>query len=80
MLTAHLQEYGIPVCCGFPVGSNSCIPLIEGAPCSLDVTTDQSLLTFQMQGHQEHYQIELEIPNIFKSESGLKSHNPRSDK
>ena len=80
MLTAHLQEYGIPVCCGFPVGSNSCIPLIEGAPCSLDVTTDQSLLTFQMQGHQEHYQIELETPDIFKSESGLKSHNPRSDK
>ena len=28
MLIAHLHNYEIPVCCGFPVGSNSCIPLI----------------------------------------------------
>lgn len=32
MLIAHLRNYDIPVCCGFPIGSNSCIPLVVGAP------------------------------------------------
>ena len=47
MLIAHLHEYDIPICCGFPVGSNSCIPLIEGARCSLEVKTDWAMLTFK---------------------------------
>ncbi len=46
MLTAHLHDMDIPVCCGFPVGCNSCLPLIEGAPCSLDVTIEESVLSF----------------------------------
>ena len=46
MLIAHLKDVDIPICCGFPVGSNSCIPLIEGAPCSLDVTGTHSILTY----------------------------------
>lgn len=58
MLIAHLHELDIPVCCGFPVGSNSCIPLIEGAPCSLDVTTDKAVLTFNMKGSVEPYEID----------------------
>ena len=45
-LIAHLKEFDIPICCGFPVGSNSCIPLIEGAPCSLDVTGTHAILTY----------------------------------
>ena len=53
MLIAHLKEYEIPICCGFPVGSNSCIPLIEGAPCSLDVAGDHALLTYKMSGEVE---------------------------
>ena len=58
MLIAHLHELDIPVCCGFPVGSNSCMPLIEGAPCSLDVTMDNATLTFDVQGAQQEYQID----------------------
>ena len=46
MLIAHLKDVDIPICCGFPVGSNSCIPLIEGAPCSLDVTGTHAILTY----------------------------------
>ena len=57
MLIAHLHEYEIPICCGFPVGSNSCIPLIEGAPCSLDVTADKAVLTYNMKGSQEPFEI-----------------------
>lgn len=57
MLIAHLRNYDIPICCGFPVGSNSCIPLVVGAPCSLDVTSNQTLLTYQMEGTVEPYEV-----------------------
>ena len=58
MLIAHLHDLEIPVCCGFPVGSNSCIPLIEGAPCSLTVTSEDSVLTFNIEGAQQTCHIE----------------------
>ncbi len=57
MLIAHLHDLEIPVCCGFPVGSNSCLPLIEGAPCSLDVTTEHATLTFNIEGRVEPCEI-----------------------
>lgn len=66
MLEAHLHDFDIPICCGFPVGSNSCIPLIEGAPCSLDVRTDSATLTFNMQGTAEHYDVTEEAPHLLK--------------
>ena len=66
MLIAHLHEYDIPICCGFPVGSNSCIPLIEGAPCSLDVTTDSATLTFNMKGSVEPYEIDRTNPLLIR--------------
>jgi len=58
MLIAHLRDYNIPICCGFPVGSDSCIPLIEGAHCSLDVSTEKAVLTFKGKGTTETYQLE----------------------
>ena len=58
MLIAHLHDLEIPICCGFPVGSNSCIPLIEGAPCSLTVTSEDSVLTFNIEGTQQTCHIE----------------------
>ena len=58
MLIAHLHDYDIPVCCGFPVGSNSCIPLIEGAPCTLDVSTESAVLTYNIKGNCKLYEVE----------------------
>jgi muramoyltetrapeptide carboxypeptidase len=66
MLTAHLAQYDIPVCCGFPVGSNSCIPLIEGAPCSLDVTTEKSVLTFNIDGERQSYNLVSDSRQLFR--------------
>ena len=66
MLIAHLHEYDIPVCCGFPFGSNSCIPLIEGAPCSLDVTTERAVLTYNIKGTCQPYDIEIEKQQLIK--------------
>lgn len=66
MLIAHLHEYDIPVCCGFPVGSNSCIPLIEGTPCSLDVSIDRAILSFKMKGSVEPYEVCMPNPELLK--------------
>ena len=66
MLTAHLADYDIPICCGFPVGSSSCIPLIEGAPCSLDVTVEKSVLTFNIDGERTPYSLVKESQQLFK--------------
>ena len=66
MLIAHLYGYEIPICCGFPVGSNSCIPLIEGAPCSLDVTTESAVLTYKMKGDIEPLEVDMASPKLIK--------------
>ena len=66
MLIAHLHEYEIPVCCGFPVGSNSCIPLIEGAPCSLEVSLDKAVLTYHITGTYQPFDIENEKQQMIK--------------
>jgi len=66
MLIAHLHELDIPICCGFPVGCNSCIPLIEGAPCSLDVTTDKAVLSFNMKGSVEPHEVGIANQQLIK--------------
>ena len=66
MLIAHLHQYEIPVCCCFPVGSNSCIPLIEGAPCSLDVTTENATLSFNIKGSIQPYNVDISTPKLIK--------------
>lgn len=66
MLIAHLHDYEIPVCCGFPVGSSSCIPLIEGAPCTLDVAADQSVLTFNVRGERKRVEVNVTGSALFK--------------
>ena len=66
MLIAHLHDYDIPVCCGFPVGSNSCIPLIEGAPCSLDVSLDKVVLTYNIKGNMEPYDVNIDKSQIVR--------------
>lgn len=66
MLIAHLHDLDIPICCGFPVGSNSCLPMIEGAPCSLDVTTSGATLTYNIEGQTQTYQIDHETQQLIK--------------
>jgi muramoyltetrapeptide carboxypeptidase len=66
MLIEHLRSYNIPICCGFPVGSNSCIPLIVGAQCSLDISTEKAVLTFMGKGTMESNQLEQANPQLVK--------------
>ena len=67
MLVAHLRDLDIPVCCGFPVGSNSCLPLIMGAPCSLDVSVEEVTLTFNTEGDMHTYYIEKQSQQLMKT-------------
>jgi muramoyltetrapeptide carboxypeptidase len=51
MLVEHLRRLNIPICCGFPVGNNSFLPLVEGANVQLDVNDKETTLTFEMEGN-----------------------------
>ena len=66
MLVAHLHDLDIPICCGFPVGSSSCLPLVVGAPCSLDVTPEQSVLSVKIDGGQQAFALVDNEPHLFK--------------
>lgn len=66
MLVAHLRDLDIPICCGFPVGSNSCLPLIMGAPCKLDVSVEEVTLTFNNEGDKRTYFIDRPSQQLMK--------------
>ena len=51
LLCSYLDDYGIPVCCGFPAGHDKVnLPLIMGAPMTLSVTDSSSRITFHVNG------------------------------
>ena len=53
MLHELLSPYGIPVLCGFPAGHDDInLPLVMGAPVTIDVRNDGATLTFNIDGTQ----------------------------
>ena len=54
MICSYLKDYGIPVLCGFPAGHDDVnLPLLMGAPATLDVSADGATLAFGLKGKQE---------------------------
>ena len=54
MLHDLLAEYHIPVLCGFPAGHGDInLPLVMGAPVTIDVRTDGATLQFDIDGEQQ---------------------------
>ena len=52
MICSYVPE-GIPVLCGFPTGHDDVnLPLVMGAPATLNVTAAGATLTFGMEGRQ----------------------------
>ena len=52
MICSYVPE-GIPVLCGFPTGHDDVnLPLVMGAPVTMDVTAAGATLTFSMEGQQ----------------------------
>ena len=54
MLRQYLVKYNIPVFCGFPAGHGEVnLPMIMGAPVTIDVRPDGATLQFNMEGQQQ---------------------------
>ena len=54
MLHEMLKEYHIPVLCGFPGGHGDVnLPLVMGAPVTIDVRNDGATLQFNIDGNQQ---------------------------
>jgi muramoyltetrapeptide carboxypeptidase len=49
-----LKDYNIPVLCGFPAGHGDInLPLVMGAPVTIDVRNDGATLQFNIEGNQQ---------------------------
>jgi len=54
MLCQYLKAYNIPVLCGFPGGHGDVnLPLVMGAPVTIDVRADGATLQFNIDGEQQ---------------------------
>lgn len=54
MICSYLKDYNIPVLCGFPAGHDDVnLPLIMGAPVTLDVTASGATLSFNVEGKKK---------------------------
>ena len=53
MIRLIVEPYGIPMLCGFPAGhGNVNLPLVMGAPVTIDVRSDGATLRFNIDGEQ----------------------------
>ncbi len=58
MICSYLKDYGIPVLCGFPAGhGDTNLPLVMGAPVTLEVTASGGSITFALEGRQAPIQV-----------------------
>ncbi|MBR3074738.1 MAG: LD-carboxypeptidase [Bacteroidales bacterium] len=54
MLRQYLVKYNIPILCGFPAGHDDVnLPMIMGAPVTIDVRSDGATLQFNVEGQQQ---------------------------
>ncbi len=66
MICSYVPE-GIPVLCGFPTGHDDVnLPLVMGAPVTLNVTENGASLTFGMQGQQVRVRTDETVAGPFR--------------
>jgi muramoyltetrapeptide carboxypeptidase len=54
MIRQYLVKYNIPLLCGFPAGHGEVnLPLVMGAPVTIDVRVDGATLQFNIDGLQQ---------------------------
>ena len=54
MLHQYIEKYNIPLLCGFPAGHGDVnLPLVMGAPVTMDVRSDGATLQFDIVGQQQ---------------------------
>lgn len=58
MLRSYLKEYNIPLLCGFPGGHGDInLPLVMGAPVTIDVRNDGATINFNIDGEKEEVNV-----------------------
>ena len=58
MLRSYLKEYNIPLLCGFPGGHGDInLPLVMGAPVTIDVRNDGATIDFNIDGEKEEVNV-----------------------
>lgn len=58
MLHSYLKEYNIPLLCGFPGGHGDInLPLVMGAPVTIDVRSDGATINFNIDGEKEEVNV-----------------------
>ena len=61
MICSYLKDRDIPVLCGFPAGHGDVnLPLLMGAPVTLDVRDTGATLTFEVEGQTQVIDTETE--------------------
>ena len=54
MLRQYIEKYNIPLLCGFPAGHGDVnLPLVMGAPVTIDVRSDGATLQFDIDGQRQ---------------------------
>ena len=79
MLCNYLKDWGIPVLCGFPAGHGDVnLPLVMGAPVTIDVRADGASVQFGIEGQQQDVRIaDLPAPSVSSLGFRLKSAGKR---
>ena len=68
MLHKIFAPYNIPVLCGFPAGHGDVnLPLVMGAPVTIDVTSTGSAISFGIEGQQKEYQVSPDLKSTKSS-------------
>ena len=63
MIRQMIEPYGIPLLCGFPAGHGDVnLPLVMGAPVTIDVRSDGATLTFGIEGEQHDVSTDMPEP------------------
>ena len=58
MLRPYIEKYKIPLLCGFPGGHGKVnLPLVMGAPVTIDVRPDGATLQFDIEGRQQEMRV-----------------------
>ena len=71
MICSYLKDYGIPVLCGFPAGHDDVnLPLLMGAPVTLDVSDAGATITFGVEGRTEIVSTEAALAEL--QDDGIK--------
>jgi muramoyltetrapeptide carboxypeptidase len=69
MLRQYIEKYHIPLVCGFPGGHDDInLPVVMGAPVTIDVRGDGATVSFGIEGNQYRVMVQDIVLDTVNSE------------